>query len=125
VAYWREQGYEVLFAGSGKAVEGAALSRRLAERGYHSIYLIAGPRMLDTMVRDGRLSRLFQTITHQLMGGQSFRSLMPGPELGAAGHLKLASLYYDPASPAGAGQWFAQFESGRESGALQAVGKAG
>jgi riboflavin biosynthesis pyrimidine reductase len=125
VAYWRGQGYEVIFAGSGKGVEGAALSRCLSERGYRSIYLIAGPRMLDTMVREGQLSCLFQTITHQLMGGKSFRSLMPGPELGATGHLKLASLYYDPDSPAGAGQWFAQFESGSQGGTPQAVEEAG
>jgi riboflavin biosynthesis pyrimidine reductase len=112
VAFWRDQGYEVIFAGQGTLVEGAALTRRLGELGYRTIYLIAGPHMLDTMVRDGRLSRLFQTITHQLVGGEFFRTLLPGPELGPSGHLKLVSLYYDPDSPKGAGQWFAQFESG-------------
>jgi riboflavin biosynthesis pyrimidine reductase len=110
VAYWRDQGYEVILAGQGAMVEGGALTRSLGEWGYRTIYLIAGPRMLDTMVREGRLSRMFQTITHQLMGGESFRTLVPGPELGPFGHLKLLSLYYDPAAPNGAGQWFAQFE---------------
>lgn len=109
--YWRKQGYEIILAGKGRMVEGDLLTRRLGELGYRTIYLIAGPHMLDTMVRDGRLGRLFQTITHQLMGGESFRTLLPGPELGTFGHLKLLSLYYDPASPTGAGQWFAQFES--------------
>lgn len=112
VAYWRAQGYEVIFAGSDTLVDGEALTRRLGELGYRTLYLIAGPGMLDTMVRNGRLARLFQTITHQLMGGKSFRTLLPGPELGLFGHLKLISLYYDPSSPEGAGQWFAQFESG-------------
>jgi riboflavin biosynthesis pyrimidine reductase len=111
VAYWRAQGYEVIFAGAGNLVDGDALVRRLGERGFKTLYLIAGPHMLDTMVRTGRLSRLFQTITHQLMGGESFRTLLPGPELGPFGHLGLVSLYYDPTSPAGAGQWFAQFEN--------------
>jgi riboflavin biosynthesis pyrimidine reductase len=109
--YWHNQGYEIILAGNGRMVEGDLLTRRLGELGYRTIYLIAGPHMLDTMVRDGRLERLFQTITHQLMGGESFRTLLPGPELGTFGHLKLLSLYYDPTSPSGAGQWFAQFES--------------
>lgn len=112
VAYWQEHGYEVIFAGSNTLVDGEALTRRLGELGYRTLYLIAGPQMLDTMVRNGRLARLFQTITHQLMGGETFRTLLPGPELGLFGHLKLRSLYYDPSSPEGAGQWFAQFESG-------------
>ena len=116
VAFWREQGYEVIFAGAGRLVEGDALTRRLGQLGYRTVYLIAGPHMLDTMVREGRLSRLFQTITHQLMGGEVFRTLLPGPELGPFGHLKLRSLYYDPTSPAGAGQWFAQFQSGTAQG---------
>lgn len=116
VAYWREQGFTVLFAGSGAMVEGGALTRLLGELGYRTIYLIAGPHMLDTMVRESRLSLLFQTITHQLLGGEPFRSLVPGPELGPFGHLHLASLYHDPSAANGPGQWFAQFEcSGHES----------
>ncbi|MGZ8242401.1 RibD family protein [Methylomagnum sp.] len=113
VADWRDRGYEVIFAGEGQMVEGAALTRRLGELGYRTICLMAGPHMLDTMVREGQLARLFQTITHQLLGGESFRTLLPGPELGASGHLNMASLYYDPTSPVGAGQWFAQFEVNR------------
>jgi riboflavin biosynthesis pyrimidine reductase len=111
VAFWRDQGYPVLLAGKASMVEGTPLVRALGELGYRSIYLIAGPNMLDTMVRSGRLSRLFQTITHQLMGGVAFRTLLPGPELGLFGHLKMRSLYYDPSSPLDTGQWFAQFDN--------------
>lgn len=110
VGYWRDQGVAVIFAGEGRMVQGAALTRRLAELGLTTLYLIAGPHMLDTMVRESRLSLLFQTITHQLMGGEAFRTLVPGPVLGPFGHLRLASLYYDPVAANGAGQWFAQFE---------------
>lgn len=108
---WRDQGFEVIFAGENRRVKGAALARALGERGYRSLYLIAGPDMLDTMARNGKLSRLFQTITHQLLGGRAFRTVSPGPELGLFGHLKLRSLYYDPHSPNDTGQWFAQFDS--------------
>lgn len=111
VAAWRERGYTVIFAGSGPVVEGERLISVLDHLGYRSLYLIAGPAMLDTVVRSGMLNRLYQTITHQLMGGQAFRTLVPGPELGPIGHLVLRSLYYDPAGPGGAGQWFACFDN--------------
>lgn len=111
VARWRAQGYEVLTTGAEGMVEGSALVRELGRRGYRRIYLIAGPHMLDTMLRDGCLARLFQTTTHQLLGGQAFRTLLPGPELGESGHVKLLSLYYDDTSPLGTGQFFAQFRS--------------
>ncbi len=110
VQQWRQKGYEIIFAGKDRWVEGGALVDALVERGLRSLYLIAGPDMLDAMLRDGKLSRLFQTITHQLMGGQAFRTVSPGPEYGPLGHLKLRSLYYDPSSPNDTGQWFAQFD---------------
>jgi riboflavin biosynthesis pyrimidine reductase len=82
----------------------------LGALGFRSLYLLAGPRMLETMLRDGRLSRLYVTIAHCLVGGEAFHTLIAGPELGAGGQLRLASLSYDATEPAGAGQWFAQFE---------------
>ncbi|MDF9393534.1 MULTISPECIES: RibD family protein [Methylococcus] len=111
VRHWEREGYEILLAGDGAMAEGDTLVDQLDALGYRSIYLIAGPHMLDTMVRNGRLCRLFQTITHQLLGGEGFRTLVPGPELGPHGHLKMQSLYYDPTSPLDTGQWFAQFEN--------------
>ncbi len=108
---WRQQGHEVIFAGKDRWVEGGPLVDALGERGLRSLYLIAGPDMLETMLRDGKLGRLFQTITHQLMGGHAFRTISPGAEYGPVGHLKLLSLYYDPSSPDNSGQWFAQFDA--------------
>lgn len=127
IAGWQSRGYEVINAGATEMVEGAALVRALGRRGYRRIYLIAGPHMLDTMLRDGCLARLFQTTTHQLLGGQAFRTLLPGPELGAAGHVKLMSLYYDDRSPLGTGQIFAQFRrmaADGESASSEAPGSA-
>lgn len=121
VDYWREQGCEVIFAGENQRVEGGPLVRALGERGLRSLYLIAGPDILDTMIRDGQLGRLFQTITHQLMGGLAFRTVSPGPEFGPGGHLKLRSLYYDPHSPDDTGQWFAQFDNIGGAGRLTSL----
>ncbi|WP_119461125.1 dihydrofolate reductase family protein [Rhodospirillaceae bacterium SYSU D60014] len=106
----RARGYDVIIAGKGKSVEGAPLTRALGQRGFHSLFLLAGPRMLETMLRDGMLSRLYITIAHRILGGEEFHSLISGPELGLAGRLRMTSLYYDMAGPGDAGQWFAQFE---------------
>lgn len=104
------QGYEVITAGAGPSVEGGALLAGLRARGYRSIYLLAGPRMLHTMLEDRALSRLYLTITHQVLGGEMFDTIAIGRPLGGAGTLRLQSLYYDSSSPKGAGQWFAGFE---------------
>jgi riboflavin biosynthesis pyrimidine reductase len=113
VEAWRARGYEVLFAGRGRQVEGGPLTAALGRLGFRSLYLLTGPRMLETMLRDRALSRLYVTVTHQLLGGEAFHSLIDGPEIGSTGRLKLRSLYYDAASPQGAGQWFAQFDPGQ------------
>jgi len=104
------EGCEVVIAGEGTHVEGGPLAGVLAQRGYRSAFLLAGPRMLETTLCDGVLSRLYLTLTHQLLGGASFRSMIEGPELHAAGHLKLAALYLESKSSNGTGQFFAQFE---------------
>ena len=109
---WEKLGYEVIRAGAGQEVNGGVLSRCLSERGFNTLYLIAGPLMLETMVREGQLAVLFQTISHQLLGGEAFRSMVPGPTLGNLGRVRMSSLYYDVDAGSGVGQWFAQFALG-------------
>jgi riboflavin biosynthesis pyrimidine reductase len=104
------EGYEVVIAGEGPAVEGRPLVDALAQRGYRSAFLLSGPRMLETMLRDRVLSRLYLTLVHRLLGGEHFHSLIEGPAMHAAGRLKLAALYLDSTSPTDTGQFFAQFE---------------
>lgn len=116
VASLKAQGYEIITAGKGRWVEGAPLTRALATLGFRSIFLLAGPRMLETMLRDGVLSRLYLTMAHIILGGERFHTLISGPELGAAGRLRMSALHYDATQPQGSGQWFAQFEPLRESG---------
>jgi riboflavin biosynthesis pyrimidine reductase len=105
------EGCEVVIAGEGSYVEGRPLVAALAQRGLRSAFLLAGPRMLETTMRDGVLSRLYLTLTHRLLGGESFRSMIEGPELQAAGRLKLMTLYLDSEPSNGTGQFFAQFET--------------
>lgn len=110
IRFWQDLGYSILITGDDRMVHGAPLIRELRGLGYKSIYLIAGPQMLDTIVREKQLSRLYLTITHQLLGGTDFRTLLTGSMLGAEGNLKLRSVYYDPYSPPGSGQFFMQFD---------------
>jgi riboflavin biosynthesis pyrimidine reductase len=104
------EGFQVIVTGHGSQVEAAPLAALVSELGYRSAYLVAGPRLLDSMLRQRRLGRLFLTITHQIVGGERFATLTSGALLGPAGHLRLRTLYYDAVLPEGAGQWFAQFE---------------
>jgi len=110
IRYWKDLGYPILFAGEDRMVHGKPLIDELHKLGCQSIYLIAGPQMLDTMIRDQQLARLYLTITHQLVGGQDFRTLLTGSALGREGNMILKSMYYEPDSPPGSGQFFLQFD---------------
>jgi riboflavin biosynthesis pyrimidine reductase len=109
IRYWQGLGYSVLFTGDGQSVQGAPLVNALGGLGYKSIYLIAGPQMLDTVIREKQLSRLYLSMTHQLIGGKDFRTLLTGPMLGPEGNLMLEALYYEQDAPPGSGQFFMQF----------------
>lgn len=117
VRYWHDLGYPTLFTGEDRMVQGATLIHELGRLGYKSIYLIAGPQMLDTMIREKQLSRFYLTVTHQLLGGKDFRTLLTGDMLGSEGNLLLKSMYYDACSPAGSGQFFMQFSLERSENA--------
>jgi riboflavin biosynthesis pyrimidine reductase len=110
VRYWQDHGHPILVTGEDQMVHGAALINELARLGYKNIYLIAGPQMLDTVIREKQLSRLYLTITHQLIGGKNFRTLLTGSMLGSEGNLVLKALHYEPNSPNGSGQFFMQFD---------------
>ena len=62
----KKMGFPILIAGNDQMVQGEALIDALRLLNYKSMYLMAGPQMLDTMIRDKQLSRLYLTIIHQL-----------------------------------------------------------
>lgn len=116
VCHWEKLGYPVIFAGQDRMVEGGPLVEALAKQGFGRLYLIAGPHILDTMLRDNQLSRLYQTLSLQLLGGESFHTMIPGPPLGRTGQMRLNQLYYDPNSQNACGQLFARFETAKTHG---------
>jgi riboflavin biosynthesis pyrimidine reductase len=113
---WRKEGYRVMIAGSGTHVEGTTLTRQLSGLGFRSIFLLAGPRMLETMLRGQMLSRLYVTMVHRLVGGESMETMISGSELASAGRLRLGALYHDPHGPDATSQWFAQFDTAGPEG---------
>jgi riboflavin biosynthesis pyrimidine reductase len=123
IHFWEAQGFEVIRAGGGREVNGGVLAQILSSRGWNTLYLIAGPLMLETMVREASLSVLFQTISHQLLGGEAFRSMVPGPVLGEAGRVRMLSLYHDEDAGEGVSQWFAKFGFISESRFNSAAGR--
>jgi riboflavin biosynthesis pyrimidine reductase len=107
---WQKKGFQVLIAGGNKLVQGRPLTQQLSQRGYKSIYLIAGPMILHTMLEDRQLSRLYHTQSQQLLGGNDFHTLMSGKALSPPLNLKLSTLYYEPASNQAPGQLFFQYD---------------
>jgi riboflavin biosynthesis pyrimidine reductase len=110
VADLERRGYPVIVAGEGKSVEGGALVQALGRLGFTTLYLLAGPLMLGTMLRQHMLSRLYVTVSHQLIAGEQFDTMVEGPRLGEAGRLNLSAVYYDPAATERPGQFFLSFE---------------
>lgn len=110
MARLRDHGVEVITAGEDRAVNGAELVERLAERGYASLYAIAGPDVLHTLLQAKILNRLYLTTTHQLLAGDHFDTLTRGGSFDPALGMRLTSLYFDPHAPTGASQWFSTFE---------------
>ncbi len=108
LAKWQQQGYEILTAGKTTYVEGAPLIEALTKYGYKHIYLIAGPKMLHTMVQDQQLDKLYLTSSHQFLGGEVFGTLLDG-ELLTNCRLQLNTLFYDEISENSYGQFFSSY----------------
>jgi len=106
----QDGGIELVFAGSGRQVEGKQMITALAAHGYQSIYAIAGSSVFHTLLRARVLDRLYLTITYQLLGGTTFDTLTQGSLLEPAQGMQLVSLYHDPHAPEGAGQMLGIFE---------------
>ena len=116
MAVLRDNNIEVLCAGPDKWVEGRLMISVLAEQNYRSIYSIAGPAVFHTLLETGALDRLYLTIAHQLLGGESYDTLTRGTPLDPVRGMQLVELYHDPGNPEGAGQMFCVFEPGASRG---------
>ena len=112
VASLLSEGIRVLEAGSGTRVEGARLIEALARESHRNIAMIGGGEMLNALLVDDVLDRLYLTLACRMLGGASFDTLLTGPELERAPGFKLKALHYDAEGPDGSGveQLFAIFD---------------
>jgi len=105
-------GAKVLYAGDNREVEGRRLIEQLAAQGFSSIYSIAGPGVLETLLRARVLDRIYLTQVHRLIGGASYDTLFEGRLLNPPADFKLQALYYDGRAGKDCGQFFAIYEIG-------------
>lgn len=104
------QGAKVIHTGTGTRADGRALMLTLERLGLHSVYSIAGPEVLYTLLAADAVDRIYLTLTHLFLGGEEFDTLITGPQLKPPVTARLASLYFDPYAPSGTGQSLAVFE---------------
>jgi riboflavin biosynthesis pyrimidine reductase len=106
------QGVRVLAAGEGTRVQGRRLVEALAREALRNVALIAGGEILNTLVADDVLDRLYLTVACRMLGGLSFDTLLTGPELPQPARLTLKALHYDApaAAQSNVEQLFAIFE---------------
>lgn len=89
------QGVRVLRVGSGARVEGGRLVEALAREGHGNVAVIGGGQVLQALVVDDVLDRLYLTLSFRLLGGLSFDTLLTGPMLELPTAFELAALHYD------------------------------
>jgi len=104
-------GARLLYAGEGKTVDGRRLVEQLVEQGFRNIYSIAGPAVLETLLRARVLDRIYLTQVHRVLGGDSYATLFEGPLLQPAADFALRALYYDSQVDGECGQCFGIYQA--------------
>ena len=90
----KHHGAHVIHAGDDERVDGGVFKRQLADLGFRSAYVIAGPQVHGTLIKAGALDRLFLTTHYTLLGGEEFHTMLQD-ELTAPARLELISMYLD------------------------------
>lgn len=110
VVEFERHGATVLRVGEGRTVDGTRLIAHLAEEGYRNIYSIAGPVVLETLLRARVLNRIYLTQVHRLLGGSSYDTLLEGDLLKPPSDFSLQALYYDDHQGETCGQFFGIYD---------------
>jgi riboflavin biosynthesis pyrimidine reductase len=101
-------GAVVLHVGEGNSADGRWLIDALANEGLKTIYSVAGPRVLEMLLRSGVLDRVYLTQVHRMLGGKVFDTLLEGEHLSQ--DLELKALFYDDANGSGPGQFYSVYD---------------
>lgn len=105
-----ESGARMLYAGENSYVDGKQLAGALAAEGFFNIYSIAGPGVLETLLRSSVLDRIYLTQVHRLIGGRSYDTLFEGDLLKPPVNFALQALYYDGDCGKDCSQFFGIYE---------------
>jgi riboflavin biosynthesis pyrimidine reductase len=95
----KERGVSVLYAGTGRGVQGRSLIEALQKQGLRTVYSTAGPQVLATLLADRLLDRLYLTQVHRFLGDEDYATLIEGARLCPPADFELCALYYE--APAG------------------------
>ena len=106
-------GARLLYTGDGKEVDGKRLVEQLVGQGFRNIYSIAGPAVLETLIRAKVLDRIYLTQAHRALGGEAYDTLLEGPLLQPPADFRLQALYYDNRDDEGCDQFFGIYETKR------------
>ena len=106
---WQQAGHQIHQFGETEHVDVEMLMAFLTEQGYKSVYLVAGPHLLNDLIVRAWVDRMFLTISQQFLGGESFKTLLSGPVLEDHGCLQLQRLYMDPQGSNGVSQWYSEY----------------
>ncbi|MGD8568327.1 MAG: dihydrofolate reductase family protein [Gammaproteobacteria bacterium] len=106
----RQLGVTTVEAGNGNRIEGARLVNGLAKYGFNNIYVIAGPKVLGTLIADHALDRLYLTQVHKLVGGRVYDTFLESSYLEKPVDLKLRCLYQHISNDKSLEQSFAVFD---------------
>ena len=109
---WQKRGMAIHELGEDRLVQALPLMNFLSDQDYQTVYLVAGPQLLEDLLIHACIDRFFMTMCHQLLGGHDFRSLVPNLKLGEQGKLQLQRMYMDPENSSMLGQWYMEFSAG-------------
>jgi riboflavin biosynthesis pyrimidine reductase len=107
--HWMNAGHQVNQMGAQQHVDVTYLMEFLKKQGYQSIYLVAGPDLLQDLIQHGYVQSFYMTMSHQLLSGRDFKSLLSGNVLDQSGRMKLNSMYMDVENSNALGQWYVEF----------------
>jgi riboflavin biosynthesis pyrimidine reductase len=109
---WTGAGMDSVHAGKHGEVDVDLLMTALIERGHTVVFSAAGPRVLAMLIPV--LDSLYLTLGAQLLGGQSFMTLLDGDRLVPSLGFTVETVYLDRHAPAGTGQLFLEFKRMRQ-----------
>ena len=104
---WTDAGLGAVLVGENGDVEVSRLLAALTERGYKVVFSAAGPQVLAMLVP--ALDALYLTLGTQLLGGESYMTLLAGDDLVPSLGFTVETVYLDKNGPSGTTQLFLEF----------------